>query len=74
MSSNVVGPSLLAERIMRSPAPIMRSKTPCLNRMSLICSSGISIDWRAIHPSRWITRSEVTTKYEVSQAVSRRIG
>ena len=53
---------------------MIRSNTVCLNRTSLIASSGISIECFAIQPSRWINRSVVTTKYDVSHQTSRRTG
>src|SRR4030095_2315182 len=67
-------PTCLAELMIRSPAPIIRSNTPWWNRTSLIASSGISIERFAIHPSRWMTRSDVTTKYDVSHATNLRTG
>ena len=59
---------------MSVPAPMIRSKTPWENRTSLIASSGISMECFAIKPSRWIKRSLVTTKYDVSHQASRRTG
>jgi hypothetical protein len=53
---------------------MIRSKTPWLNRTSLIASSGISIEDLAIHPCRWITRSLVTTKCDVAHRTARRAG
>ena len=40
----------------------------------MIASSGISIERFAIHPSRWMTRSDVTTKCDVAQAMNLRTG
>src|SRR5512132_2354746 len=74
MSPNTSRPNSLAELMMRSPAPIIRSNTPWWNRTSLIASSGISIERFAIHPSRWMTRSDVTTKYDVTHATNLRTG
>ena len=67
-------PDSLADCTTSVPAPMMRSKTLCLNRTSLIASSGISMECFAIQPSRWINRSVVTTKYDVSHQISRRTG
>ena len=74
MSSNTCRPASDADWITSVPAPTIRSKTPCSKRTSLIASSGISIDRFAIRPCRWITRSVVTAKFDVSQPISLRSG
>src|SRR5581483_9661069 len=74
MSWNVSLPRSPADSMMRSPAPMIRSNTPWWNRTSLIASSGISIESFAIHPCRWMIRSEVTTKCEVRNRTRSRTG
>ena len=67
-------PNSEADEIRSVPAPTIRSQIPWSNRTSLIASRGISIDRFAMNPSRWITRSVVTAKFEVSHQISRRNG
>jgi hypothetical protein len=74
MSSKEFVPNSEADEIRSVPAPTIRSKMPCSKRTSLIASSGISIERFAIHPCRWITRSLVTAKFDVSQRISRGTG
>jgi hypothetical protein len=74
MALNSSRPDSLADWMISVPAPIPRSKMVCRNRTSLMASSGISIDRLAIHPSRWMTRSLVTTKCDVSHHTRRRSG
>src|SRR6476660_8978682 len=74
MSSNELVPKSAADEIRSVPAPTIRSMMPDSKRTSLIASSGISIERFAIQPWRWITRSLVTTKFDVSHHVTRGIG
>ena len=53
---------------------MIRSNTVWLNCTSLIASSGISIERFANHPSRWMIRSLVTTKCDVSHRAAGRVG
>ncbi len=71
MCEKVCCPNSPADSSVRSPAPMTRSNTPWWNRTSLIFSSGISIDRFDSHPERWMSRSEVTTKCEVSHRTIR---
>ena len=67
-------PNSDAELISKVPAPTIRSQIRCSNLTSLIASSGISIERFAMKPCRWITRSLVTAKFDVSQSISLRSG
>jgi len=60
------------DSIVRSPAPIIRSNTDWVKRTSLMFSSGISMDFLANQPERWMSRSVVTTKCDVAHATIRR--
>src|SRR5918999_1457018 len=62
------------DSMTRSPAPTTRSRTLWRNLTSLIRSRGISIEDLASHPDRWMTRSEVTTKWAVIQDRNARTG
>src|SRR5918999_557563 len=62
------------DSMTRSPAPTTRSRTLWRNLTSLIRSRGISIEDLAGHPDRWMTRSEVTTKWAVIQDRNARAG
>ena len=70
MLSKLLRPNSDAEEMTRVPAPTILSRIPCSKRTSLMASSGISIDRLAMNPCRWITRSLVTAKFEVSHAMS----
>ena len=66
MSEKVSLPVSPPDSIERSPAPSIRSKIVWLKKTVLIRSSGISMPFLAITPTRKITRSVVTTKLVVT--------